>query len=172
MRASGINRAFMQARSLARGPLIAASSAAGMPSGSEGNAQLASSACAIALPASAPARIGAENSIRSIFFSLLDDLRHKRGRRHLDFPAGDADRGATNTDRGHDASALTRLRFDFASAPHRNTLLDRKAIGRPVKIMLRCHDADEGGTGAARRGIFFDAKRGCPHACIELAAIL
>jgi hypothetical protein len=51
----------MQARSLSAGPVIAASSAAGMPLGSEGNAQPASGACAIALPASAPARIVAEN---------------------------------------------------------------------------------------------------------------
>src|SRR6516165_31617 len=57
MRASGINRAFMQARSLSAGPEIAASSAAGMPSGSEGNAQPASGACAIAFPASAPASV-------------------------------------------------------------------------------------------------------------------
>ena len=42
MRASGINRAFMQARSLSAGPVIAASSAAGMPWGSDGNAQPAS----------------------------------------------------------------------------------------------------------------------------------
>ena len=34
---------------------------------SEGNTQPASGACAIALPASAPARIVAENSVRSIF---------------------------------------------------------------------------------------------------------
>jgi hypothetical protein len=47
--------------------VIAASIAAGMPLGSEGNAQPASGACAIALPASAPARIVAENSVRSIF---------------------------------------------------------------------------------------------------------
>src|SRR5437667_12007144 len=67
MRASGINRAFMQARSLSAGPVIAASIAAGMPLGSEGNAQPASGACAIVLPTSAPARIVAENSVRSIF---------------------------------------------------------------------------------------------------------
>src|SRR5580765_5305886 len=71
MRASGINKAFMQARSLSAGPVIAASSAAGIPSGSEGNAQPASGACAIELVASAPARIVAENSVRSIF-SLAD----------------------------------------------------------------------------------------------------
>jgi hypothetical protein len=40
-----------------------------MPLGSEGNAQPASGACAIALPASAPARIVAENIVRSIFSS-------------------------------------------------------------------------------------------------------
>src|SRR5580658_9969436 len=66
-RASGINRAFMQARSLAAGPVIAASIAAGMPLGSIGSAQPAFGACAIALPASAPARIVAENSVCSIF---------------------------------------------------------------------------------------------------------
>src|SRR5262245_40525882 len=38
--------------------------------------------------------------------------------------------------------------------------------------MLRRHGADESGAGAARRGICFDAQRGCPHASIELAAIL
>jgi hypothetical protein len=36
-------------------------------SGSEGNAQPASGACAIALPANAPVRIVADNSVRSIF---------------------------------------------------------------------------------------------------------
>src|SRR5215468_6441623 len=57
MRASGINKAFMQARSLSAGPVIAASSTAGMPSGSEGNAQPASGACANAFPAYACARV-------------------------------------------------------------------------------------------------------------------
>src|ERR1700719_2461373 len=104
-------------------------------------------------------------------WGTLDGLRHKHGRRNLDFAASDVGRGTTNADRGHDASALTRLRFDFASAPHRDALLDRKAIGRTAKILLRCHGADEGGTGAARRGIFFDAQRGSPHARIDLAAI-
>src|SRR5579864_7647536 len=82
-----------------------------------------------------------------------------------------ADGGASNADRGNNASALPRLRFDFASPPHRDTLLDRKAIGRPAKIVLRCHGAREGGTGGARSGIFFDAQRGCKHASIYLAAI-
>src|SRR5438552_10967669 len=78
MRASGINRAFIQARSLSAGPVIAASSAAGMPSGSEGNAQAAFGACAIAVPASTPARIVAENSVRSIFSprKLAGDSAH------------------------------------------------------------------------------------------------
>src|SRR5438874_7898985 len=67
MRASGINRAFMQARSLSAAPVIAASIAAGIHLGSEGNAQSASGACAIALPASAPARFVAANSVLSIF---------------------------------------------------------------------------------------------------------
>src|SRR5436853_2241629 len=71
MRASGMNRALMQARSLSAGPEIAASIAAGMPLGSEGNAQPASGACAIALPASAPAKIVAENSVRNHFFPSL-----------------------------------------------------------------------------------------------------
>jgi hypothetical protein len=57
----------MQARSLSAGPLIAVSIAAGMPLGSEGSTQPASGACAIAGPASAPARIVAENSVRNIF---------------------------------------------------------------------------------------------------------
>src|SRR5262249_50864834 len=181
MRASGLNRPFMQARSLSAGPVIAASIAARMPSGSEGNAQ----------PASAPAPSHFRRARRpewslkivfAAFFSLvkramsataeLFQLRHKRGRRNLDFAAGDVGRGTPNADRGHDASALTRLRVDFASAAHRDALLDRKAIGRPAKTMLRCHGADEGGTGAARRGIFFNTQRGCPHASIELAAIL
>src|SRR5262245_66463233 len=108
MSASGINRAFMQARSLSAGPVIAASIAAGMPSGSEGNAQPASGACAIARPASAPARMVAENSVRSIFLPRVH-LRHKRGRRNLDFAAGDVGRGTTNADRGHDAE------IEFAS---------------------------------------------------------
>src|SRR5271165_7039517 len=98
---------------------------------------------------------------------VLGALRLKRKRRHLDFAACDVSRGTTNADRGHDASALTRLRFDFASAPHRDALLDRKAIGHPAKIALRCHCPDEGGTSAACRGIFFDAQRGCAHASIE-----
>src|SRR5438552_8643521 len=98
-------------------------------------------------------------------------LRHKRKRRHLDLAACDVGCCAANADRGHDASALTRLRFDLASAPHRDTLLNRKAIGHPAQIMLRCHGADEGGTSAACRGIFFDAQRGCAHASIEPAAI-
>src|SRR5436190_13876153 len=101
----------------------------------------------------------------------LDGLRHNRGLRHLDFAACDVGRGTTNADRGHNASAPTRLRFDFASAPHRDTLLDRKAIDRPAKIGLRCHCPDEAGTSSACRRIFFDAQRGSPHASIELAAI-
>src|SRR5580658_635471 len=98
-------------------------------------------------------------------------LRHKRKWRHLDFAACDVGRGTTNADGGHGVSALTRLRFYFASAPHRDSLLDRKAIRHPAKIRLRCHCPDEGGTSAACRGIFFDAQRGGPHASIELAAI-
>src|SRR5207248_10461952 len=54
---------FMQARSLSLGPVTAASIAPGMPSASEGNAQPASGACAIALPASVPARIVAARSL-------------------------------------------------------------------------------------------------------------
>src|ERR1700733_13979131 len=50
MRASSINRAFMQARSLSAGPVIAASSAAGTPSGSEGSAQPESSVRSIFSP--------------------------------------------------------------------------------------------------------------------------
>src|ERR1700730_8744944 len=102
----------------------------------------------------------------------LDSLRQERGRRHLDFAASEVGRGTTNADRGNDASALTRLRVDFASAPHRDALLDRKPIGRPSKIGLRCHRPDEGGTSGACRDIFFDAHRGSPHASIEPAAIL
>jgi hypothetical protein len=51
-------------------------------------------------------------------WGTLDGLRDKRGRGHLDFAACDAGRGATHADRGHNAVALTRLCFDFASAPH------------------------------------------------------
>jgi hypothetical protein len=47
-----------------------------MPSGSEGNAQLASGACAMALPASAPARIVAKNSARSICKENVD-IEHR-----------------------------------------------------------------------------------------------
>jgi hypothetical protein len=43
-----------------------------MPSGSEGNAQLAPGACAMALPASAPARIVAEDIARSTCKENLD----------------------------------------------------------------------------------------------------
>jgi hypothetical protein len=50
---------------------MAASIAAGMPLGSEGNRQPASGACAIALPVSAPARIVAENIVHGIFSKLL-----------------------------------------------------------------------------------------------------
>ena len=64
---------------MSAGPVIAASSAAGMPSGSEGNAQPASGAYAIALPASIPARIVAEASVRSIFsLSLIAAIPAKR----------------------------------------------------------------------------------------------
>src|SRR5258706_15631466 len=66
MRAWGMNGAFMQARSLSAGPPIAASIAAGMLLGSDGNAQPTPGACAMALPASAPPRIVAKNSARSI----------------------------------------------------------------------------------------------------------
>src|SRR6266566_186484 len=62
--------------SLIAGPLIAASNAAGMPSVSEGNAQLASGACAMALPASAPARMGATNGDRSICRENVD-IEHR-----------------------------------------------------------------------------------------------
>jgi hypothetical protein len=44
--------------------------------GSEGNAQPASGACAIALPASAPARIVAKNSARSICKENID-IEHR-----------------------------------------------------------------------------------------------
>src|SRR6516162_2940044 len=172
MRASGINRAFMQARSLSAGPEIAPSSAAGMPSGSEGNAQPASGACAIAFPARAPASVAVIASTaepatlaitlhadlfilsllpllvtlraraqpgatlelttrltlgeRSNHWQLritriggaLDGLRHERGRRHVDLAACDVGRGTSDADGGHNASALTRLCFDFAAAPH------------------------------------------------------
>src|ERR1700685_4337836 len=91
---------------------------------------------------------------------------HKRKRRHFDLAACDVGCCAANADRGHYAVALARSRFDITSAPHRDALLNRKAIGRPAKIMLRCHGADEGGTSAACRWIFFDAKRGCAHASI------
>src|SRR6201993_1087996 len=76
MRASGINRVFMQARSLSAGPEIAPSSAAGMPSGSEGNAQPVSGDCAIALPASAPASVAvtASTAKPAIAVTLRTDL--------------------------------------------------------------------------------------------------
>src|SRR5436190_14416790 len=88
------------------------------------------------------------NSLQSEWIGLivLGALRHKRGPRHVDFAACDVGCCTTNNDRGHHVVALTRLRFDFASAPHRDALLDRKAIGRPAKIGLRCHCPDEGGT--------------------------
>jgi hypothetical protein len=69
-------------------------------------------------------------------WGTLDGRRDKRGRRHLEFVACDVGRGATHADRGHNAIALTSLCFDFASAPHRDTLLDRKTVGRPAKIGL------------------------------------
>src|SRR6266436_4083678 len=84
---------------------------------------------------------GELSKFRSLRFTRMRATRRsmqKRGRRQVDFAAGDVGRGTTNADRGHDASALTRLRFHFASAPHHNTLLDRKAIGRPDKS---CFDA-------------------------------
>src|SRR5581483_10602594 len=110
-------------------------------------------------------------AIRSKQMGDLDDLRHKRGGRHLDFAACDVGCCASNADRGHDTSALACLGFDFAPTSHRDTLLDGKAIGAPAKTGPRCHCPDEGGTSATRRGIFFDAERGRPHASIELAAI-
>src|SRR5437868_11538139 len=72
MRASGINRAFIQARSLSAGPVMAASIAAGMPSGSEGNGQPAWGACANARSVSAPAKIVNKNNLRSILFFLVN----------------------------------------------------------------------------------------------------
>src|SRR5215469_2011503 len=89
MRASGINRAFMQARSLSAGPEIAASSAAGMPSGSEGNAQPASGVCAIAFPVSAPAIVAviastaepATLTITPHIDLFIQSLRHLLGER-------------------------------------------------------------------------------------------
>src|SRR5512146_3516046 len=86
-------------------------------------------------------------NLASAHVGAFDGLRHERRRRYLDFAACDVGRGTTNADRGHDASALTRLGFDFASAPHRDTLLDRKAIGRPPRITLRGPPAAHGGTG-------------------------
>src|SRR5437588_7533795 len=128
-------------------------------------------------PAPAPSHFRrarrSESSLKlvSAAFFLLRELRLKRKRRHLDLAACDVGCCAAYADRGHHAVALARLRFDFASAPHCDALLDRKAIGHPAKIGLRCHGPDEGCTSAACRGIFFDAQRGCPHASIELAAI-
>jgi len=55
----------------------------------------------------------------------LRRLRHKRGRRYLDFAACDVGRGTTNADRGHDVPALASLGFNFASAAHQDALLDR-----------------------------------------------
>src|SRR5213075_2482155 len=83
----------------------------------------------------------------------LDGLRHQRGRWHFDFAACDVGRGTTNADRGYDVPTLASLRFNFAWTPHRDALPDREVIGRPAKIMLRSHGANEGGTGAARREI-------------------
>src|SRR5579864_4521796 len=74
MRASGINRVFKQARSLSAGPEIAPSSAAGMPSGSEGNAQPVSGACAIVFPASAPASVAVKASTAKPAIALRTDL--------------------------------------------------------------------------------------------------
>src|SRR5947209_18199743 len=67
----------------------------------------------------------------------LRGLRHQRGRRHLDFAAGDVCRGTTNADRGHDVPTFTSLRFNLASTPHRDTLLDRKTIVRPDSPLAR-----------------------------------
>jgi len=60
----------VQARSLYAGPLIAASNAAGMPLGSEGNAQPTSGACANFRPARRP-----ESSLKIVsaaFFLLRE----------------------------------------------------------------------------------------------------
>jgi hypothetical protein len=54
--------------------VIAASSATGIPSGSEGNAQPASGACAIAFPAGAPASIVAARSL----LAVDNEIRHAR----------------------------------------------------------------------------------------------
>src|SRR5215470_20279590 len=76
MRASGINRVFMQARSLSAGPEIAPSSAAGMPAGSEGNAQPVSGVCAIVFWARAPASVAvtASTAKPAIAITLRTDL--------------------------------------------------------------------------------------------------
>src|SRR5215831_14064925 len=76
MRASAINRVFMQAQSLSADPEIAPSSAAGMPSGSEGNAQPVSGACAIVFSASAPASVAvtASTAKPAIAITLPTDL--------------------------------------------------------------------------------------------------
>ena len=70
----------------------------------------------------------------------LDGLRHKRERRNLDFAASDVGRRTTNADRGHDASALTRLRFDLASAPIKTPCWiefeSHEALGFPQKHKL------------------------------------
>ena len=58
--------------------------------------------------------------------------RDERGLRHLDFAACDVGRGATDADRGHNAVALTRLCFDFASAPPSRHLAGSKD-GRPSR---------------------------------------
>src|SRR5437870_12786494 len=102
-------------------------------------------------PAPAPSHFRrarrSESSLKlvSAAFFLLRELRLKRKRRHIDLAACDVRCCAANADRGHDASTLTRLRFDFASAPHQDALLDRKAIGHPAKIALRCHCPDDAG---------------------------
>jgi hypothetical protein len=47
-----------------------------MPSGSEGKAHLASGACAVAVPACAPARIVARNSARILCEEVVDIENH------------------------------------------------------------------------------------------------
>jgi phenazine biosynthesis-like protein len=77
----------------------------------------------------------------------LFQLRHRRGQRNLDFAASDVGRRTTTADRGHDASALTRLRFDFASA---RPCRPRRRHGCRPNRPLRRRPRNICGNGAAR----------------------
>jgi hypothetical protein len=104
-----------------------------MPSGSEGNAQPASGVCAIALPASAPARIVAENSVRSIFLPRKNCGNSAHALPNAPYPVFKASaKGPHTVDQnrsngpayGAGALRLSRCRSKYTSAALNNIIHD------------------------------------------------